>query len=138
MGEHAPLRGTLAARRSTTDAGGGRHPSPAMYAELLASFCAGAAVSYVSTRGAARDAVAEIVADQRWRALVDAAGYAEQPAGVGARVARRVERELAREAQREPGAGSQRWSGEAPSSGEPARAARTTTRRFGLTLRVRA
>ena len=105
-----------------------------MYAELLASFCAGAAVSYVSTRGAARDAVAEIVADQRWRALVDAAGYAEQPVGVGARVARRVERELARTAHVERGAGARPWETAVPAE-EPTAPPRA--RRFGLTLRVR-
>ena len=105
-----------------------------MYAELLASFCAGAAVSYVSTRGAARDAVAEIVADQRWRALVDAAGYAEQPAGVGARVAQRVERELAREAHVERGVRTRQWEAAPAVATEPPLAGR----RFGLTLRVRA
>ena len=99
-----------------------------MYAALLASFCAGAAVSYVSGRGAVRAAVAEVVADQRWQALVHAAGYAAHPEGVGARVAAGVERELAREARTttEPG-----WNGGADT------APRFADGRYGLRVRVR-
>ena len=108
-----------------------------MYAALLASFCAGAAVSYVSARGAVRAAVAEVVAEQRWQAIVQAAGYAARPVGVGARVAAGVAGELARAAAREG-----ETLGWAPGEGDAGRgigpaAPRAPGGRFGLRIRVR-
>ena len=105
-----------------------------MYAALLASFCAGAAVSYVSARGAVRAAVAEVVAEHRWQALVHAAGYAARPVGVGARVAAGVERELAREARTAAELG---WARETADLPRPALAPRAGGDRFGLRVRVR-
>jgi len=65
-----------------------------MLTELVA-FCAGAAAALTTTRAALRRFVREQASEQRWQALVDAAGYGPASTPTASPAPRSVERPAA-------------------------------------------